>query len=394
MNKLTLSAATVALATTATGALAGGLDRATFSSAILFEEGTHAEISFATTSPKVSPQTDTAFGGAALNSAWQVTERFNTGIVRFKTDLSDKVAIAFEVNNNPYGVDINYGAFAASAFSAVSDLASLSANLSSSAMTLSGKYKVTDRFSVIGALKLVEIGGSANVSVPLAAGIGAGAVTSIGLADIGAGAGIVTLEGDSAIAPIIGVSYEIPDIALRVAASYELGVETNPIVNSINPTYSGGAGSIKTPDVMLLEFQSGVAKDTLVFGAIRRANWSDAQVTMSAVYDNLQLSDFDDSTTYTIGVGRRFSDKFSGSLTLTHAPSDCDSVSLLAPTCENNTLSIGGKYSVGNGTAISAGVSFRKYKTATSSSISPESGSIVFDGDTLRTVGVKVSRKF
>ena len=148
---------------------------------------------------------------------------------------------------------------------------------------------------------------------------------------------------------------------------------------------------------MLLEFQSGIAQNTLLFGSVRHAKWSDAQVSMSSSYDGFQLSDFDDSTTYNIGIGRKFSEKFSGSLSLTHAPSSCDDASLLAPTCTQNTLSIGGKYNLGNGAALSGGVSFRKYDDATFWGGDGAAGGgddIVFGGNTLTTVGLKLSKTF
>jgi len=374
----------IALASVASTAFAGGLDRATFSSSILFEKGSYAEISHASTSPTIEA---TSFLRGPLPGGLDPAQTFHTTQWAYKADINDKVAIAFAFNNNPYGVDVNYAAFAPTGL----PFSSLSANLSSTALTLSGKYKLTDRVSAFAGLKYQSITGSANVSVPIGAAIASGDVTSIAPGDLAAGAGIVSLDSDSAIAPIIGVSYEIEKIALRVAASYEFGSETNPTVRSVNPTFAAAAGSIKTPDVLLLEFQSGVAENTLVFGSIRHAKWGDAQVTMSSTYDNLQLSDFSDSTTYSIGVGRKFSDSFSASLSLTHAPSSCVDVSLLAPTCENNTLSIGGKYSVGNGAAISGGVSFRKYKTATGKATQ---GGVVFDGSTLTTVGLKLSKSF
>jgi long-subunit fatty acid transport protein len=383
MKLFTTTAIGLALCATGGTAFAGGLDRATFGSSILFEKGTYAELSFATTNPDVAPS-DVA-GGLALSSGWEVASAFDTAQFGIKTDLSDKLSLAFTLNSNPFGVDIDYADFAGSLSGGVQSLASLKANLSSRALTALARYKFTDRISAFGALKYQTVSGTANVTVPL---VGNGIITG---GEAATGAGVVSLSSDSSITPIIGVAYEIPKIALRVAASFEKGSELNPIVNSLNPTFSGQAGVIATPDAFLLEFQSGIAANTLLFGSIRHSKWSDAQVTMGGAFADFQLSDFDDSTTYNIGVGRKFSEKFSGSLSLTHAPSDCSGVSLLAPTCTQNTLSVGGKYSLGNGAALSGGVSFRKYETATSTA---STGGIVFGGNTLMTVGMKISKSF
>ena len=375
MKNLTLTATAIALTTVATGVTAGGLDRATFSPSILFKLGTYAEVSTARTKPKVTP--DSFAAPVAIPAGRDITEDFTTTQMAFKTDLSDKVSLSFGYNTNPFGVDINYAAVAGTA---LDSLSSLRANMSSTALNLTAKYKVTDAFSVFAGVKHQKVSGSANVSVPLSAAV---------MAPVD---GDVSLSAASDINFHVGVAYEKPEIALRVAFTYETAAQFAPDVLLVNSgDFNTGAGEINTPKAYLLEFQSGVAKDTLVFGSIRHAKWSDAQVFMSAPFMNAQLSDFDDSTSYNIGVGRRFSDKISASLSLTHAPSDCADASLLGPTCNDNTLSIGGEYKLGNGAAIAAGVSFRKYDTAISS---VGTGSIVFDDDTLMTIGMKLSKTF
>ena len=375
MKNLTLTATAVALTTVASGVTAGGLDRATFSPSILFKEGSYVEISTARTKPKVTP--DSFVAPVAIPSGRDITEDFTTTQAAFKTDLSEKVSLAFGYNTNPFGVDINYAPLAGTA---LDGLSSLRANLSSTALNLTAKYKVNDAFSVFAGVKHQTVSGTANVSVPLSQAAG-------GPVD-----GDVALSSDSDLNFHVGVAYEKPEIALRVAFTYETAAQFAPNVLAVNSgNFNTGPGEINVPKSYLLEFQSGVAKDTLVFGSIRHAKWSDAQVFMSAPFMNAQLSDFDDSTSYSIGVGRRFSDKISASLSLTHAPSDCDDASLLGPTCNDNTLSIGGEYKLDNGAAIAAGVSFRKYDTSITSAAQ---NSIVFDDDTLMTVGIKLSKSF
>lgn len=378
MKLFTTTAIGLALCATGSASIAGGLDRATFNSSLLYQTGTYAELSFANTDPDVAPTT--VAGGAVFSSAWEVASPFDTVQVGFKTDLNDKISFALSLNSNPFGVDVDYASFATSVVPAVSGLSSLRANLSGKALTAMGKYQFTERVSAFGAIKHQTVSGAADVTVPLSAAAG-------GFVD-----GNTTISSASDVNFIVGAAYEIPKIALRVAASYESAAKFSPDVLLVNAGgFNTGPGEINTPDVFLLEFQSGIAANTLLFGSIRHAKWADAQVYMSAPFLNAQLSDFDDSTTYNIGVGRKFSEKFSGSLSITHAPSDCSGVSLLAPTCSQNTLNIGGKYSIGNGAAISGGVSLRKYETATSTA---STGSIEFGGNTLMTMGMKLSKSF
>ncbi len=386
----------VGTALLSTTAFAGGLDRATFNSSLLYQKGTYMEMSYANTNPEVAPS-----NAPGLSSDWEVGSEFDTVQFGFKDDVTEKLTFGLTMNSNPFGVDVDYSAFGGP----YAALSSLRANLSSRALTAMAKYQINDRVSAFGAIKHQSVKGSANVSVPLTAGkiaaVAAGTAAALGraltpaeIAGIQADPanlvdGDTTLTSASDVNFIVGAAYEIPEIALRVAASYESAADFAPDVLLVNSgLFNTGAGGIKTPKTFLLEFQSGVAENTLVFGSIRHAKWKDAQVTMSALFNNAQLSDFDNSTTYTLGVGRKFSDSFSGSLSLTHAPSDCDSVSLLAPTCTQNTLNIGGKYSVGNGVDVSGGVSLRKYDDATSSN------GIVFGGNTLMTVGLKLAKTF
>lgn len=60
---------------------------------------------------------------------------------------------------------------------------------------------------------------------------------------------------------------------------------------------------------MTLNFQSGVAKDTLVYGSIHRTDWGTAQINMpTGEVASTVASKFWDTTTYTLGVGRKISD--------------------------------------------------------------------------------------
>ena len=365
MSMLKTTAAGIAIAASSTAAFAGGLDRATFSPSILFKTGDYVELSFGSTSPSIEA---TSFVGGALPSGLDPATTFTTTQLGFKTDINEKLSLAFKLNNNPFGVNIDYASFGASALVGIS---SLNANLSSKAISALGKYKINDRVSVYTGLKYQSVSGTADL-------------TAVGATDL-------TIGGASAVSHIIGAAYEIPDIALRVSATYESAAQFTPDVFITASGTNTGAGEINTPESFLLEFQSGIAANTLLFGSIRHAKWGSAPVLLSAFLGSTEISDFDDSTTYSIGVGRKFTEKFSGQLSLTHAPSDCTDVSLLSPTCENNTLSIGGEYKLGNGVAIAGGVSFRKYETATTAA---STGSIVFDGNTLTTVGLKVSKSF
>jgi len=370
----------VLLATTSM-ATAGGMDRATTGTSTLFEKGSYAELSYASTAPSIGPNANLLLG---LAGGMNVTQSFTTTQFSFKTDLNDKLSVAISSNNNPFGVDVDFDDFATGG-GAYAGITSLRANLGSTAVTSMARYKITDRVSAIAALKYQTVSGTADVSVPLSAASG------------GAVDGDVSLTRASDTNFIVGASYEIPEIALRVVGTYESEATFDPSVIAETIGANTGPGQIKTPEVLMLEFQSGVAANTLVFGSIRHAKWEDAQVKMSAAYDNAQLSDFDNSTTYTLGVGRKFSDSFSASLSASVDTGDGDDASLLAPTGGSTAISLGGKYTLNNGMAISGGVSHRVYNSATWYGNDSELGGgddVTFGDNSVTTLGMKLSVSF
>jgi len=370
----------VLLATTSM-ATAGGMDRATTGTSTLFEKGYYAELSYASTAPSIGPNANLPLG---LAGGMNVTQSFTTTQFSFKTDLNDKLSVAISSNNNPLGVDVDYDDFATGG-GAYAGITSLRANLGSTAVTSMARYKITDRVSAIAALKYQTVSGTADVSVPLSAASGV------------AVDGDVSLTRASDTNFIVGASYEIPEIALRVVGTYESEATFDPSVIAETIGANTGPGQIKTPEVLMLEFQSGVAANTLVFGSIRHAKWEDAQVKMSAAYGNAQLSDFDNSTTYTLGVGRKFSDSFSASLSASVDTGDGDDASLLAPTGGSTAISLGGKYTLNNGMAISGGVSHRVYNSATWYGNDSELGGgddVTFGDNSVTTLGMKLSVSF
>ena len=379
--RLKINTVVAVLLATTSMATAGGMDRATTGTSTLFEKGSYAELSYASTAPSIGPNANLLLG---LAGGMNVTQSFTTTQFSFKTDLNDKLSVAISSNNNPFGVDVDFDDFATGG-GAYAGITSLRANLGSTAVTSMARYKITDRVSAIAALKYQTVSGTADVSVPLSAASG------------GAVDGDVSMTRASDTNFIVGASYEIPEIALRVVGTYESEATFDPSVIAETSGANTGPGQIKTPEVLMLEFQSGVAANTLVFGSIRHAKWEDAQVKMSAAYGNAQLSDFDNSTTYTLGVGRKFSDSFSASLSASVDTGDGDDASLLAPTGGSTAISLGGKYTLNNGMAISGGVSHRVYNSATWYGNDSELGGgddVTFGDNSVTTLGMKLSVSF
>jgi len=342
MNTLKTTVAGFALATVASTAFAGGMDRSIFSSSILFEEGTVAQFTFGNTTPSIKPTV------APVN----VAPSFQTVNLAYKHQFNDKLSAALIYNTNPFGVDISYVALGDTT----------QASLSTRSLTGLVKYQASDAISLYGGAKYQEVRGSAVLG---------GLPFSI---PSGSGTGFIA-----------GAAYEKKEIALRVALSYESKVDLDPSVTLGGTTLTG---TLAAPEAITLEFQSGIAADTLVFGSIRHAKWSDADVILPPGFGGTNLSNFDDSTAYTLGLGRKISDSFSASMSMTYEKSTGEPVSALSPTDGLFTIGLGGKYTSPNGLSTSMGISLSKRGDAVTT------GGLPFKDNFVTTAGFKISKSF
>jgi long-subunit fatty acid transport protein len=130
---------------------------------------------------------------------------------------------------------------------------------------------------------------------------------------------------------LLGAAYERPDIALRVALtyhskiSYDLDTRESSLLTGTNDTET----DVDTPQSVQLDFQTGVAPKTLVFGYIRWVDWSEFEVsppdyeiaTAALLGEGRPLIEYeDDWWTYNLGIGRQLTDALAGSLSITYEP--------------------------------------------------------------------------
>lgn len=178
----------------------------------------------------------------------------------------------------------------------------------------------------------------------------------------------VKVGRDGAFGWVAGVAYEIPDIALRFALTYQSEIEHNFDLIETTPAgvpFIGGttlntSTTTKTPQSVNLDFQSGIAKDTILFGNVRWAEHSVTDLVVLGALGGRDLIDIDDSFTYTIGVGRRFNQNWSASLAYIYEDADGDNlVSPLAPTHGMEAIRLGVQYQTEK-MKVAAGVRYTK----------------------------------
>ena len=331
----------------ATPALAGALDRTGQPIDPLFEPGGYVELSFGRAWPDVSATqlvpVPTAQGPIPAGAgSGNLTEDFTTVAFAIKRDFTDRFSGAV-IYDQPFGADVSYPIqpyFAAGS----------SATVDSEAITALLRYELARGFSVHGGLRFETIEGTVRIPFVQAP---AGPTAGIPYAN--------SAGSDEGVGYVAGFAYERPEIALRVALTYnsEIGhdlptVETGPIPAESTTT-------IELPQSVRLDFQSGVAPDTLVFGSIRWADWSDFDITPQsylAVTGGPVVSYPEDITTYSIGLGRRFNERLSAAVSLSYEESYDELVTNLGPVAGLTSLGLGATYAFDGGVEVTGAVQY------------------------------------
>jgi len=296
-------------------AQAGGIERRGDPSQLLFEEGkNYVEFSVTSVNPDVSGVARPGTGGAPFAPTGDIQDRYQNYALGYKHQLNDKVSLAFVIDE-PVGADVTYDA--PTAFGGGSFFGTSTASVDSVRYTGMVKYKATNRFSVYGGLSYVGLSGSLLVVSPGTGGLPPTATPpNPGLGQEGRYS--LAVNKDFQVGYMFGAAYEIPDIALRVALTYESETEHEFDDNT------GAPFEVKLPESWTLHAQSGIAKDTLLFGSVRWREWSEFQVapqdffsfaTGAPVTTPIAFGT-EDVYTYRLGIGRRFNENWSGAFIL------------------------------------------------------------------------------
>ncbi|MFN3663699.1 OmpP1/FadL family transporter [Yoonia sp.] len=325
-----------ALMLTTSMAHAGGIERAVPSMAFLFEDGNYLELSFGYVSPNVSgtqqiavpPMLEISPAGA---SSGNVSESYSLTSFSYKNQVNDQMAIALIIDQ-PYGADVNYAADTDYAYggglSPLFPTANGStASIDSIAYTALLSYKMPNNVTVYGGPRAVRTEGQ----VALFNGY------------------TMETSRETDFGYVVGAGWERPDIAARVSLTYHSAVthdfrsEENGVATSFSSTI---------PQSLTLEGQTGIAADTLLFGSIRWVEWSEFDITppgFASGPGNPSLVDYeDDVITYNLGVGRRFSDEWSGAVTAGYEASNGGFAGNLGPTDGSTSLGVAATYTMGD----------------------------------------------
>jgi long-subunit fatty acid transport protein len=245
-------------------------------------------------------------------------------------------------------------------------------DLSFKSTVLTLNYKVNDRVDVFGGIKY-------------STGSATGNVLSDPHGDLAA-------SDASGTAPVLGVSYSIPDIALRVTATYQGKTETS---HATTRTYNSVESDLENtkaalPESFTLDFQTGIAKDTLLFGSIHRAKWGGAHIYFDGASE--PKTSWTDSTSYSLGVGRKINENWAISASYNYEEgTESSGTSLLSTTNGVRGVTLGARYTMDK-MVVSLGVNYSEFgdKTVTAAPL----GTGKFSNNSMTSVGLKIGYRF
>ena len=439
MKKLLILSASVA-SMAASMAAAGGWQASSLDTAFMYNTGSFAEISFGKVTPSIKAKTATDFNGNLSDSGRSVIGDENRTSMSFKTDVGN---LSFGVSTYKYGsIQMRGGASDAPTGTWIPD-----ADATIDTLAVLGKWKATSNIDVLFGMtrntlqdsKVNTIMGQYDIASSSASRPVMGVAYSIPDIALRVEAFYMSKETIRPTTNFVEAQYGTPELAafempaisygdVVVASTinpaisglfqqYGQALATNDVLTITNflnanigadvtakqaltstsaatSTVSGFDSTLVLPETLRLNFQTGVAADTLLFGSIEHVKWSGAQISVptGSLATSIE-TEFADTTSYSLGVGRKLNEQWSISATYSREPGN-DSTSSSLFTVSNGTegVTLGARYTQGN-MVVSGGVNYTRVGAV---DIVTASGQTLatYGGNTAMGVGVKVGFTF
>ena len=209
----------------------------------------------------------------------------------------------------------------------------------------------------------------------------------------------IKIHEEEAFGWLAGFAYQIPEIALKTSVTYRSeikhkakSVETHKLMPMLNVESQLDA---ITPQSVNIDFQTGVAANTLAFANIRWVHWDQFAVTpkfLNAASGNNLIDYSDDQWSATVGVGRKFNSHWSGSASVGYDSGAGNPVTTLGPTEGYWSVGLGGQYSPAENYFIQAGVKYFWLGDATARTGTTDVGE--FEDNYALGYGLKIGYRF
>ena len=308
-----------------TTVLAGGIDRSSGlqEQDLLFHDGNYFKAGVISTSPdlkgKHSPVLANQLGP-------RESGEFAADMVRFfggaKFETKGKFDFIVAANNDPWSAEAAFpngtGYYGAGT----------NAEISSTNLTGLVAFKPRENISLFAGPRFQSFEGEINVAGP-AFGVFNGYSTDF--------------DKDNSVGYVAGATFEKPEIGMQIGLTYASEIDhefdvtesaTTPQVQGAVSATSGQKATATTPQSATLSFRTGIAPKTALLGSVRWVDWDKYHITTPAwnAVNNRALHSFrEDTTTYRLGLGRRFTEELSGSLMFTYEDGHGKSSNHLSP---------------------------------------------------------------
>lgn len=234
---------------------------------------------------------------------------------------------------------------------------------------------------------------------------------------------------DSAVGWLAGIAYQIPEIALKASVTYRSEIDHDVNINESIPTLpalallpngaaaaaaiaaASGETKITTPQSVNLDLQTGIMANTVAFANVRWVNWKDFSIrpykfglVSEAVgqlvnrpngFNVVEYSD--DQISATVGVGRKFDDKWAGNVSVGYDTGAGNPVSTLGPTEGYWNVGLGLQFSPAPNYFIAGGVKYFMLGDADAQTGAQAGGNdylASFDDNDAWAYGLKIGYKF
>ena len=358
-------------------ALAGGFELQTIDTSAMYENGGFA-----------------SFSTAKLNSKLYGVGANGQKVKTLKDQSFSSISLKADVGSVSLGIaTYRSGAIQMSGGSdgtfAGSYAPSVNANLDTTAFM--ARYALGENYGLLGGVKQNSLG-------------------SFNLTSIYGSYDINSANNSSSV---LGAYYSIPEIALRAevllqpaskittTGTYTSALLTIPGVLNLPAGIPGSvSATVKLPEMLTINFQTGIAKDTLLTASIHQAKWGSSQVTANVTSGNAGVdaaaavtSAFSDTTKYSVGLGRKFSERLSGSIAYSQEDgSGSTSTSAFSMSNGSKAISAGIKYSLEN-MDISFGISHTMFNDMTVK-VNALTPNLSYKNNSATTMGFKISTRF
>ena len=316
---------------------AGGLDQSGQPVTALFAEGRRLEVSWGRWLPELSGtgptgrDTGNAYGpltGAGASLRFDIAPHWSGAVIL----------------DRPFGVVVGYDTpYAESGF----PYAGTQAAPESHAITGLIRYLAPGGFGIHGGLRAIRFNTDVHLDGP----------------GFGPLAGYDWQAGDDwGIGAVIGGSWEKPEIALRVALTYssEAKIEAQG-VESLGPRITPDAVTLRLPQSVNLDVQTGIAPGTLLYGSVRWSDWGGFKVAppvYTGVTGNPLVEFSHDTFTYRLGLGHRFGERWSAAVEMSHEAATGEKQTALTPYDGYTSVGLGLAYTTPSGVELAGGAAW------------------------------------